>query len=516
MSRLQRVIKGVASSYLLLVATALYSLASVPIALHYLDKSRFGLWVLMGTVANFLNLIDVGMTGASARLLIDHKDDRDGGRYGGMICTGWLVCFIQGGMVFIFGLLSAGFIGKVMLIPVELQEEFIRLMHWQCGTLGLMFSARMFSLILSAHQRMDLVNYLGAIALLINFLAQWIFFHCGVGVLSLSFGVLAGGLVWIPIQAFACISLKLFPRTGHWGGVSWQIFHQLFSYGRDLFLVSVGTQLIMASQGILITRVLGLDAAALWGVGTRVYNLLNQVIWKVSDMSGSVFAEIMSRGESALLKKRYRTLAVTTFSLAGWAAVSLAACNSLFVGLWTHQKISWPASNDILLALWMIISAVVHTHNSFILLTKKIGFMRYVYLMEGITFVLLCLVTVPIGGIHAVIFSSIICSSLFSGLYGVWRVSNYFVIPMREVAVRWSIPMCRMMLYYVPAAALVWFACREMSMTERLSTGLITSCLGGGMILFFFGLEPSLREEVLERLPTPWNKLAIFKKNMLK
>jgi Na+-driven multidrug efflux pump len=96
-----------------------------------------------------------------------------------MICTGWLFSSIQGGIVFIVGLLFAGFLGEMMLIPIELQGDFLRLMHWQCGTLGLMFSARIFSLILSANQRMDLVNYLGAIALLINFLAQYIWIPLG-------------------------------------------------------------------------------------------------------------------------------------------------------------------------------------------------------------------------------------------------------------------------------------------------------------------------------------------------
>jgi hypothetical protein len=32
----------VASSYILLAAAAVYSLATVPVALHYLDKERFG------------------------------------------------------------------------------------------------------------------------------------------------------------------------------------------------------------------------------------------------------------------------------------------------------------------------------------------------------------------------------------------------------------------------------------------------------------------------------------------
>ncbi len=99
MSRFRRAVHGVASSYILLAATAVYSLASIPMALHYLDTKRFGLWVVMGTLAGYLNLIDAGMTGAAARLLVDYKDDRNGGAYGSFIKTGWLVSLSSRGLM---------------------------------------------------------------------------------------------------------------------------------------------------------------------------------------------------------------------------------------------------------------------------------------------------------------------------------------------------------------------------------------------------------------------------------
>ena len=72
MSRFRRIVHGVASSYMSLTAAAIYSLASVPLALHYLSKERFALWLLMSSIWNYLSLIDLGMSGSVARHLIDH------------------------------------------------------------------------------------------------------------------------------------------------------------------------------------------------------------------------------------------------------------------------------------------------------------------------------------------------------------------------------------------------------------------------------------------------------------
>src|SRR5947209_6579866 len=105
MSRFRRVIHSVFSGYATLAVALVYSLGSIPLALHYLSSEHFGLWALMSTIAGYLSLVDLGMSGSVARLLIDHKDDRESGTYGGMIKTGALVTISQGLIV-----LSAGFI----------------------------------------------------------------------------------------------------------------------------------------------------------------------------------------------------------------------------------------------------------------------------------------------------------------------------------------------------------------------------------------------------------------------
>lgn len=501
MSRLRRAFHGVASSYVLLAATAVYSLASVPVALHYLDTPRFGLWLVMGTLVGYLSLIDAGMTGAAARLLIDHKDDRAGGGYGSLIKTGWLLSTLQGAIIFVIGLTLAGTFARLLAIDAALQPEFIQLIHWQCGVVALMFATRMFNLLLNAHQRMDVANYLGVGGLLVNFATQWIFFHFEFGVLSLALGSLVSTLLTLAGQALACSRLQLFPAAGGWGRVSTRHFKEIFHFGKDLFLVSVGTQLIMTSQTIVITRMLGLEAAAVWGIGLRVFNLVSQFIWRLSDMSGAALAEMLARGELARLRDRYRSLAILSFSFAGWMAVSFAVCNSRFVTLWTHGKIHWPPGNDWLLAVWMVIMTVLHCHNSFVLLTKKIGFMRYIYFVEGVVFVGLSILVARTGGLPAIIGCSIICSSLFSGAYGVWRVSRFFGISLREVAWGWLRPMFGMLLFYLPVAVTTWWLSRSFPVIVQLGLSAVLAGSVGAYLFLRYGIPSSFQNELLARVP---------------
>ena len=62
MSRVRKYVRSVAAGYLNLATNVLYTLASVPLALHYLTKEEFGLWALVAQLAWYFMLIDAGMS----------------------------------------------------------------------------------------------------------------------------------------------------------------------------------------------------------------------------------------------------------------------------------------------------------------------------------------------------------------------------------------------------------------------------------------------------------------------
>jgi O-antigen/teichoic acid export membrane protein len=507
MSRFRLAIHGVASGYVMLAATAVFSLASVPVALHYLSKERFGLWALMCTMVGYLNLVDMGMSGSVSRLLIDVKDDRDGGHYGSLIKTGWLVLVTQGLIVFAAGLVFAGLFARLMAIPANLQPDFIRLMNLQCGVVALGYATRIFSHLLTAHQRMDLVNYAGTLAPAVNLAALWVFFHLGFGVISLVWAALCSTLTNAAIQWIACGIWRFFPKRGGWGTSSWSQFKDIFNYGRDLFLVSVGTQVILTSQTMIITRLMGLENATAWNVATRTFNLLLQAIGRVVLSPLSAFSEMMVRGEQARLRERYRSLVILVASLCVFGGVSFAMCNSLFVKVWTSGRIIWPPLNDLLLGAWLVVLFVQACHSNLILTTKKIGFMRYVFFIEGAVYVVLAVLTVPGGGLPALIACSVFCSATFTGMYGAWRISCYFGCPFGEVAFRWMKHAGIVLLGFAPPALLCWWGTGGLGALPRLAIlGALAATLGL-FVLLRFGVPPELQAEFQARAPAKAGRL---------
>src|SRR5437762_1457571 len=121
MSRFRKVIHSVASGYFVLGAAALYSLATLPLGLHYLSPERVGLWTLMASISGYLSQIDLGMSSSLARLLIDHKDDRETSAYGSLIKTGWLVLLLQGSVIAVVGFFIASPLAGALAIQPDLR-----------------------------------------------------------------------------------------------------------------------------------------------------------------------------------------------------------------------------------------------------------------------------------------------------------------------------------------------------------------------------------------------------------
>lgn len=503
MSRFRRASHNVVSSYVTLAMTALFGLAAVPMAWHYLrEGDRFALWVMMSGITGYLSLIDLGMSSSVARLLVDYKDRRDGGEYGSLIKTGWLVLLVQGGLILLVGLGLAPMLATLLKVQPALQTEFIQLLGWQSAALALGFAVRIFSHLLNAHQRTDIYNYSQSFSLILHFILLWGFFAAGHGVLSLAWaGVLSGAVSGL-LCFLACRRLKLFPAQGAWGRVTWRRFRELFDFGTDMFLVAVGAQLIMASQTLIIQRTLAEGATILWGFGTKLFFLVSQVIWRISDVAGPAFSEMIVRGERKKLQTRYKEMVMLTASMSAFLAVGYGLCNSTFATLLSHGDVVWPPVNDLALGIWMIVLALLHCHNGFVLLTKQIGFMRYVYFVEGLVFVMAALLVAKSGGLLAVVLCSILCSCLFSGSYGTWRVHRYFNLPIREVGWHWLALMGRTLLLYAPLAYAGWWIGTFIEHPfGRLAIYALVYGPAGLYLFLRYGLTPGLQQELSARAP---------------
>ena len=424
MSRVRKYVRSVAAGYLNLATNVLYTLASVPLALHYLTKEEFGLWALVAQLAWYFMLIDAGMSNAMGRLLIDHKDQREDGTYGSILKTGLLVLNVQGIMLLLACMIAAPLLSSLFKLPPDLTGTFIRLLIYQAAVSALSLAARGVGEVLIAHARLDLYHSASIGYFLANFAATWLSFMAGAKLFSLVYGAAAGTVMTVIIQLFWVWRKGFFPRPGEWGQITWLRFRAIFSFGKDLFLITLGTHLVLTAQPMIITRTLGLEAAASWAVGTKVFTLMLQLVLNLYQSSGPILNEMWARKETLQMMKRVRDVLILCLLVAVFCGCGLALGNAAFVELWTHGRIVWHWSFDLLLAIWLCDLVVNRVLSVPVLVSKELGSLGLVYLLEGGLFVGLGLWLVPRTGLVGLILLALACS-VVSGGYLLFRNHRY-------------------------------------------------------------------------------------------
>ena len=454
MSRLKNYLRGLASGYALLAVNVFYTLASIRLAWSHLPEEEFGVWTISVMAAGYFAFVDLGMGPSLARLLIDHKDNRSGEAYGGMIKTGMLVFLIQGAIVLLLGSALSFFLPAWLDAPVELREDLFRLLLAQTVLVAAGFQTRVFGQLLQAHQRMDLGNIIQIVSFLVGILLLWRCLASGVGIYSLLAAQVGGWCVNVALSAWVCIRCGMLPRRGRWGRANRPQFRELFSYGTDVFLVGLGTQLIMTSHALALSRALGgkagLEAAAVWAVATKAFTLAHQLVGRTLANAEPMFGEMHARNEAGRLKDRHRVLFRCVSAFGVWCATVFAFCNGSFLTVWMKGKVVWPELNNWLIAVWFVLLSQQAVHTLALLSMKRTSLLKKAFLAEGALFLAGGAAWFGGQGFEWLIGWSILCTTVFTFSVATFAIGALFEVGVGRLLWTRQLPGLGMLALLVP------------------------------------------------------------------
>lgn len=503
MSRKFLLARGVLLGYGALVTQIFYSIASIPLALAYLSKEEFGLWSLITTLVTYLQLMEFGMTNAFNRHLFECKDHKEDGRYGRL----FLACFVSIGiaalLVLVIGVILTYAALPLFKIPVPLREDFTLLMLGSVVITSASLATRVLVTPLYIHQRHDLIqlSQIGTYVVLYGVL--FFGFHAGWGLYSM-LANFAGGFIWgFSYSVIACIWLKLYPR---WGTIKlpdraeWK---SVLHYSVELFAVQIGTQLANSMPMLLIPRLLGLEAAAIWTVCTRPFNILRQVVGKPYEYSLPMLCEMFVKGDLERMRTRWCHVTQLVTALAVCIFTVGAANNHDFIRLWVGDKMAWHPSSDWLMGALFLVSLLVTSVFGVVGFEKKIGMIRYAPFAEAILVAVNAWWMTRLWGIPGLVIAAILGQVLIRLVFGArylaeisggrasWFVTHSFLRP----------------LCVLPLCALAAWGCSHLhgllpgyeGLLLSASTGTLTS----GALVIFLGVSSDVRSEMTRMFLKP-------------
>ncbi|BCX48305.1 polysaccharide biosynthesis protein [Haloferula helveola] len=432
-TRTSRFIAGLLSGYANVGANIVFTIISIPLALHYLSTEEFGLWVLAVQINGYLGLVDLGMGSAISRFLADHKDDVGSKGYGSHFATGAVVFGVQGLITLLLGGTFSLLAPALFAVPSTLSMRFGELVGLLAMALGLSVGTRSLGSPLWAFQRFDVINGLSCGVLLLSLPMLWWGFARGWGIFAFALTQFAGVVITAGISFAVCWKQGYYPSDRGSLRADKVVFWELFRFGRDSVLVNLGSQLLNASQIIIISRVIGLNAAAIYAVGTKFYNMGLKLVVAPIGSAAPGLTELFVRGEKKRFSQRYWDLIRGSLLAAILLAVPIAVGNKSAISIWTGGTIDWPKGADIAIGVLLVVQVMNGSFIGLFGIIKNWQPVRKLKLVEAVLFLPLAIVLAKPFGIIGIVTASVVVQLTVSTAYA-WRSAVCVIGQPREFA----------------------------------------------------------------------------------
>ncbi len=396
------------------VATALLTMR---LATGALSQEEFGLWSFTTQTVGYFLLLDFGVSNSLGRLFAEPLASGEQTKINSWFTLAVGVLILQGIMIIGVGLVLRNWVVAWFGIPVALKADAERLWLAFLVIQAINLPLRLSSAILYAQNRAYLSNLFPMISTWFSLGVFYYMLKHGSGVMSYAWssgiGVIIGGCAGV-------IALCMGPHRFGISllGVSKRQLRELFSYSSSVFLIAIAIQLVFASQTLIITKVLGLAAGAMYTVTSRLPMLAMQMIWKPFDAFGPRWQTAHCSDQPKQVASEFRSVFRLTLILTVIGMVGVILVNPFFVAFWAKPEYFAGNSLNLLLAVFILAQTFTHCFSFAFNLHKK---MRALTLLNfGGIFLTVILMIV---GVHFIGFAGVPAGLLVTDLsFGFWYV----------------------------------------------------------------------------------------------
>lgn len=384
--RHQRFTLALASGYIALLCTVGYSFLLVPLSLAHVSLGTLGLWFLGLQACRYLELVDLGISGASLRLISQSKFQPED--YRKTLSASWCVQLAQGFFIAGAGWIGSGGLARLLVTDPANQEVLANFIFWVFLLGGIRFGLRIFPNLLRVNQLQHLLNLLTSLGILANLGGLAAAMMLGLGPASFLWGFAAewaiqtlGPVILVAGRGDLAHRLQLGrPRVSD--------LRALSQFGLAVFQMNSLRFLLESAPLVLAGRFFGPEASAIWSIVARAGVCLRDLLAQIHISAAPAFYDLMARGERSRLNQAFTRLSTASLSL-GWVLLAMfAVWDSVFVSLWTSGKCVAPPLLPALIAgiLWMQIWNAWSAEASVSLLRTRP--MAMAFLQEGAVFLL--------------------------------------------------------------------------------------------------------------------------------
>lgn len=343
---------GIFLSYLNIILHAIVGFLYVPILLHYIGKSEYGLYQLIGSLIAYFSIMDFGLTAAVTRFYTRYKALKDSigmenilaismFGYGGAtllsLAVG-VVCYLHLDQIFGASMSAAEL--------AEARQMFLLLLF----NIAISLSTMVFQSVINAHEKFLFLKGLSTVQLIVQPILVVLILQKYPTAMAVAVAQTLLNVALILARIYYCFGkLHITIRYHYWNRELFQDFKKL---ALSVFAVSLIDQVFWKTNQIILGIVQGTAAVAVYSIASLIY--MNYMALSTA-ISGVYLPHIT---EMVAQRKPVSSLSALFIQIGRWQYYLLALVASGFI-IFGRQFIQLWAGNGFGDAYWITILIIL-------------------------------------------------------------------------------------------------------------------------------------------------------------
>jgi O-antigen/teichoic acid export membrane protein len=352
-----RVLLNASTQWLATAVHAVVGLFLVPFLLVQLGREGYGLIGLMGVIASFNMVADLGFGGALSRQLAEQLAKQDKQRFNELVSTAMAYYILVGLFVAALCFTLAPWLASVFNVSDALLPQAIFLIRWysSISILASLVSAVFYGVITS-NNRFDLKNGISTGAGLVQALGLFL-------VLSLTDSGLVGWAIMLLTVQMGKLPIlwwtarKLYPDfQPSPRRLRMNAFRELFSVGGYLFLLRLTSMFSVKADPLVLTIFLGPAAVALYTPARSLVNQIRPLVTTLSEQLHPIATHLHTKGKKDDLHAVLIRGTRYTYLMGVGACVLLAFFAEPIINIWLGRALG---NEYLIVAQVLVLLAIV-------------------------------------------------------------------------------------------------------------------------------------------------------------
>jgi len=360
--------RNILASFFIKGASILVGLMLVPLAISYVDETRYGIWITLSSVVAWMSFLDIGLghglRNRFAEALARGQDDL-ARIY--VSTTYAILCLIMGAVFVLFVVVNPLLNWPTILnSPPEMAEELSMAALVVFGVFCLQLVLRLLQTIFTADQHPAKASVL---PLLGNALALGVIYaltKCTDG--SLIYLVLTLTLAPAVVLLIATVAVfkgRYRPYAPSLKYVRFGHSRHLMSLGMKFFVIQMAFILMFQTSNIIISQLFGPQEVTPYNIAFRYFGVLTMLFAIIISPCWSAITEAYTKGDIDWIRKTMRNLQYC-FMLTAVLAIFMLLVADWVYALWVGRSIRIPTALSLSVALYIIINAWNAIYSNFL------------------------------------------------------------------------------------------------------------------------------------------------------